>query len=54
MLENFSQMLQRLSIMTGVSSSSSHFGDANPFKVPFNFDFTIFEGYIDADALENG
>jgi hypothetical protein len=54
MLENFSQMLQRLPIMTGVSSSSSNFGYANPFKVPFNFDFTIFEGYIDADALENG
>jgi hypothetical protein len=34
------------------SSSSSHFGDATPFKVQVNFDIPIFEGQIDADALE--
>jgi hypothetical protein len=38
--------------ITGVSSSSSHFGDATPFKVQVNFDIPIFEGQIDADALE--
>jgi hypothetical protein len=52
MLENFSQILQRLSTITGVSSSSSHFGDTTPFKVQVNFDIPIFEGQIDADALE--
>jgi hypothetical protein len=38
MLENFSQILQRLPTITGVSSSSSRFGDATPFKVQVNFD----------------
>jgi hypothetical protein len=52
MLENFSQILQRLSTITGVSSSRSHFGDATPFKVQVNFDIPVFEGQIDADALE--
>jgi hypothetical protein len=35
-----------------VSSSTSHFGDASPFKVQVNFDIPVFEGHIDADALE--
>jgi hypothetical protein len=52
MLENFSQILQRLPTIAGVSSSSSHFGDAAPFKVQVNFDILVFEGQIDADALE--
>jgi hypothetical protein len=52
MLENFSQILQRLSTITGASSSSSFFGDATPFKVQVNFDTLVFEGQIDADALE--
>jgi hypothetical protein len=33
MLDNFSQILQRLPTITDVSSSRSHFGDAAPFKV---------------------
>jgi hypothetical protein len=52
MLENFSQILQRLQTITVTSSSSSCFGDATPFKVQVNFDIPIFEGQIDADALE--
>jgi hypothetical protein len=52
MMENFSHNLQRLSITTGTSSSSSHFGGTLPFKVQFNFDIPIFEGQIDVDALE--
>jgi hypothetical protein len=44
MLENFSQILQRLPIIAGASSSSSHFGDAAPFKVHTNFDIHVFEG----------
>jgi hypothetical protein len=52
MMENFSHILQRLSITTGTSSSSDHFGGTSPFKVQVNFDIPIFEGQIDADALE--
>jgi hypothetical protein len=52
LLENFPQILQRLSLTRGVSSSNSHFGDATPFKVQVNFDILIFEAQIDADALE--
>jgi hypothetical protein len=29
-----------------------HFGGATPFKVQVNFDILVFEGQIDADALE--
>ena len=32
---------------------SSWFGDANPFKVQFNFDIPLFEGYIYAYSLDN-
>jgi hypothetical protein len=39
-------------ITTDASSSSSHFGGTTPFKVQVNFDIPIFEGQIDADALE--
>ena len=51
-MENFAHILQRLSIATGASSSSDHFGGTSPFKVQVNFDIPIFEGQIDADALE--
>jgi hypothetical protein len=50
--DNFSQILQRLPTIVGTSSSSSRFGDTAPFKVQVNFDIPIFEGQIDADALE--
>jgi hypothetical protein len=52
MMENFSHVLQRLSITTGAYSSSGHFGGTLTFKVQVNFDIPIFEGQIDADALE--
>jgi hypothetical protein len=52
MMENFAHILQRLPIATCTSSSSGHFGGTSPFKVQFNFDIPIFEGQIDADALE--
>jgi hypothetical protein len=38
MMENFSHILQRLSITTCTSSSSDHFGGTSPFKVQVNFD----------------
>jgi hypothetical protein len=52
MMENFSHILQRLPIAAGVSSSSGHFGGTSPFKVQVNFDILVFEGQIDAEALE--
>jgi hypothetical protein len=41
-----------MSKTNGASSSSNHFGGTSPFKVQFNFYIPIFEGQIDADALE--
>ena len=52
MMENFSHILQRLPIESGASSSRDHFGGTSPFKVQVNFDIPIFEGRIDADALD--
>ena len=51
MMDNFSQILQRLP--TGsASASSSHSGGATPFKVQVNFDIPIFQGQIDADVVD--
>jgi hypothetical protein len=44
MMENFSHILQCLSIATCTYSSSGHFGSTSPFKVQVNFDIPIFEG----------
>jgi hypothetical protein len=52
MMDNFSHILQCLSISTYKSSSSGHFGGTSPFKVQVNFDIPIFEGEIDANVLE--
>jgi hypothetical protein len=52
MMENFSHILQSLSIKTDASSSNNHFGNTSPFKVHVNFDIFVFEGQIDADALD--
>jgi hypothetical protein len=52
MMENFSHILQCLSIATGTSSSNNHFGGTSPFKVQVNFDIPVFEGQIDAEALD--
>ena len=52
MMENFSHILQCMSIAKGSSSSSDHFGGTSPFKIQVNFDIHIFEGQIDAYALE--
>jgi hypothetical protein len=52
MMENFSHILQHLPIASGTSSSSDHFGGTSPFKVQVNFDIPVFEGQIDADALD--
>jgi hypothetical protein len=52
MMENFSHILQRVPIKTSVSSSSDQFGGTSPFKVQVNFDIPVFEGHIDAYALD--
>jgi hypothetical protein len=52
MMENFSHILQCMSIETRASSSNRHFGGTSPFKIQFNFDIPVFEGQIDAEALE--
>jgi hypothetical protein len=52
MMENFSHILQHLLIALGASSSRDHFGGTSPFKLQVNFDILIFEGQIDADALD--
>jgi hypothetical protein len=52
MMENFSHILQRLLIEKVASSSKNHFGSTCPFKVQVNFDIPIFEGQIDAGALD--
>ena len=51
MMNNFAQILQRLST-DSASASSSHSGGATPFKVQVNFDIPIIEGQIDAYAVD--
>ena len=51
MMDKFSQILQRLPTY-GASASNSHSGGTTPFKVQVNFDISIFEGKIDADAVD--
>jgi hypothetical protein len=48
MMDSFVQILRQLP--TGDASSSN--GGAAPFKVQINFDIPIFEGQIDADAVD--
>jgi hypothetical protein len=52
MMDNFSHILQCLSIETRAYSSSDHFGGTYPFKVQVNFYILVFEGQIDVDSLE--
>jgi hypothetical protein len=52
MMENFPHIFQRLPIETCTYSLRDHFGGNSPFKVAVNFDIPIFQGQIDADALE--
>ena len=52
MMENFSHILQCLSIAINTSSSNNHFGGTSTFKVQVKFDIPVFEGKIDAKALD--
>ena len=51
MMDNFAQILQQLPTSSAFASNS-HSGGATPFKVQVNFDIPIFEGQIDADAVD--
>ena len=51
MMDNFTQILW-LSTTTEVPSTSNHFEGVTPFKVQVNFDFHLFEGEIDVNALD--
>ena len=52
-MDNFAQILQRMSTVASASSMSSWFGDATPFKVQVNFDIPLFEKQIVADSIDN-
>jgi hypothetical protein len=53
MMDNFARILRRLPMAaTKASSTSNHFASVTPFKVQVNFYIPLFEGEIDADALE--
>jgi hypothetical protein len=52
MMENFANILKCLPIASGTFSSSDHFGGTSSFKVQVNFYILVFEGQIDAEALE--
>ena len=51
MMDKFSQILRQLPT-NNASSSSSHSGGANRFKVQVNFDIPIFEGQIDVNTVD--
>ena len=53
MMDSFAQILLQIPATTSASSTSSRFEDATPIKVQVNFDIPLFEGQIDADALDN-
>ena len=51
MMDSFAQILQRLP-RGNTSTSNSYSGNATPFKVQVNFEIPIFEGQIDANAID--
>jgi hypothetical protein len=52
MMNNFTQILRLLLMMMKAPSKINHFEGMFPFKVQFNFEILLFEGQIDAYALE--
>ena len=52
MMYNVSQILYQLPTTSDTSTSSGHSGSTPPFKEQVNFDIPVFEGQIDADALD--
>ena len=52
MMDNFAQIFCWFPTTSNMSTSSGHSGSTPPFKVQVNFDIPVFEGQIDADALE--
>ena len=52
MMDNFSQILRRMLMAMDAPSMRGHFGGAIPFKIQVNFEIPLFEGNIDAYALD--
>jgi hypothetical protein len=52
MMDNFAQILRRISTTMEGPSTKSHFRGVIPFKVQVKFDIPLFECQIDVDALE--
>ena len=52
MMDNFALILLTMLMAVNAPSTSIHFVGVTPFKVQVNFDIPLFEGKIDADALE--
>ena len=53
MMDKFTQILRRMSqTAASAPSTSSHFAGVTPFKVQVKYNIPLFEGKIDADALE--
>ncbi len=50
-MDNFAQILQRIP-RGDASASNSYSGNATLFNVQVNFEIPIFEGKIDADAVD--
>ena len=53
MMDSFTKILLWIPAVASASSTRNWFGDATPFKVQVNFDIPLFEGNIDADALDD-
>jgi len=51
MMDNFAQILQRLP-RGDASASNSYSRNTTPFKVQVNYEIPIFEGQIDANAID--
>ena len=53
MMDSFTQILLRMSLVVNAPLTSMCFIDATTFKVQVKFRIPLFEGQIDADALDN-
>jgi hypothetical protein len=52
MMDNFSRIILQKPTIMKASSTNNHFRGVTPLKVHVKFDFTLFEGQIDINALE--
>jgi hypothetical protein len=52
MMDNFAHIRRLPMVMVKASSKRIHFASATLFKVQVNYDIPLFEGHIDAIAIE--